>query len=195
MQAVSASAQQPELKVIPAEITVGEEGQPIPADPIIVNVTVADVEGLYAWQVKIYYNPDVLIWTDAWYPDDHVFAGMTFQSVDPTSGTDAGGTYILYFASLIGEVFGFNGTGTLCQLNFTAKAAGTSALEIDATPPAPWSWLQNSDLEFIEFQSSNGVIYVIPEFQYVLVPLFLISTTMVIIANKKIKQRKLLDSH
>lgn len=187
---MNVNAQQTELKVIPAEITIGEQGQPIPTDPIIVNITVTNVEGLYAWQVKIYYNPDVLLWIDAWYPDDHVFAGMTFQSVDPTNGTDSGGTYILYFASLMGDVFGFNGTGTLCQLNFTAKAAGTSPLEIDVTPPAPWSWLQNSDLEFIEFQSLNGVIYVIPEFQNVLLPFFLISTIVAIITIKITRQRK-----
>lgn len=186
---MSVNATTTEVRITPSMITVGEVGQPIPTEIITVNVTVVNVVDLYSWQVKIYYNPDVLIWTGAWYPEDHVFAGRVFQSVEPTNETDGGGTYILHFATLVGEQPTFNGSGVLCSFNFTAKAVGTSQLEIDTTPPSPYSWLLDFELEFIPFTASSGTITVVSEFQFLIMPLLLFLSTVAILASKKLMRK------
>lgn len=185
---MSVAAQGTEMRVIPAEIVIGEANQPIPTEQIItVNVTVVNVNDLYAWQVKIYYDPEILLWRGAWYPRGHVFDGKLFQPVEPVNGSDTGGTYILYFATLMGDTPGFTGSGILCSINFTAKKAGVSQLIIDTTPPAPWSWLRDSNLDPIDFTAYDGKIIVIPEFQFPIVLLLLILPAIAIFASKKLR--------
>jgi hypothetical protein len=109
-----------------------------------VDITVVDVTNLFTWQIKLYYNPAVLLWLNATYPPGHVFEGKPFSQVAAQNDTDAGGTYILFFASLEGTALRFNGTGTLCRISFEAKAQGTSTLVFSRPLDVDtflWSWV------------------------------------------------------
>jgi len=125
-----------------------------------VDITVVDVTDLYAWQIKLYYNPAVLRWLNATYPPGHVFDGKTFFPVNPINDTDADGVYVLFFATLQGDVPTFNGSGTLCRFGFEAKTAGFSPLNFSR--PLGWAgdtWLM--DLEDIPFTPTEGSVTVV----------------------------------
>jgi len=114
-----------------------------------VDISVVDVTDLYAWQIKRYFEPAVLRWGNATYPTGHVFDGRPFVPVTPANESDAGGTYIIFFASLQGDVQGFTGSGTLCRISFEAKAVGNSALSFSRPLGADGdTWLSNSALLF-----------------------------------------------
>jgi hypothetical protein len=135
-------AQTTQLKIIaPATVPLLTE--------FSVDISVVDVADLYAWQIKLYFDPAVLRWLNATYPSGHVFSGRSFVSVDPVNESDAGGTYIWFFASLQGDVQGFTGSGTLCRISFEAKAVGNSALTFSRPLGADGdTWLSKSDLLF-----------------------------------------------
>ena len=130
-----------------------------PSTPLSFMIKVTNVTDLYAWQIKLYYNPTLLNWTGADYPPGHVFFGRSFASVNPTKDTDPGGTYILFFASLQGDVLGIDGSGTLCRLNFTVLDRGISDLRFSR--PLGYegdTWLLDHDLNGILFEGQDGYV-------------------------------------
>jgi len=91
------------------------------------NITVRDVEQMIGWGIGIIYDNTTLHFVSAWRPTDHVFKpvqdkGWTIiapsVSVEPVNETHSiikwGCTYIMPE----GEYWSFNGTGTLCQIQF-----------------------------------------------------------------------------
>jgi len=128
-----------------------------------VDISVVDVADLYAWQIKLYFDPAVLRWLNATYPPGHVFDGKPFVPVTPVNESDAGGTYIWFFASLQGDVQGFTGSGTLCRISFEAKAVGNSALTFSRPLGADGdTWLSKSDLLFnVSFTITEASVNVV----------------------------------
>jgi len=128
-----------------------------------VDISVADVADLYAWQIKLYYDPTVLKWTNATYPPGHVFEGDPFAMVDAANDTDADGTFILFFASLQGDVPRFSGSGTLCRISFEGKAVGNSVLAFSRPLGADGdTWLSKYDLLFnIPFTTTEASVSVV----------------------------------
>jgi len=126
-----------------------------------VNINVAAVEDLYAWQIKLYYDPAVLRWLNATYPTGHIFDRKPFFPLDPVNETDASGTYIVLYVGLLGDIPRFSGSGILCRISFEAKAPGTSMLNF-SRPLGEWTWLCNYDLEDIPFTALDGLVEVIP---------------------------------
>jgi hypothetical protein len=61
-----------------------------------VTIRVADVTGLYAWQVKLLFDASVLNCTAAFYPPDHVFAGQSLITLTPVINNAQGS--VLYGA-------------------------------------------------------------------------------------------------
>jgi hypothetical protein len=118
-------------------------------------VKVDSILDLYAWQIKLYFKPTLLNWTAASYPTGHVFYGRSFASVQPVQGSDSGGTYMLFFASLQGNVLGFNGNGTLCQIDFKVLDRGVSSLNF-SRPLGEDTWLWDSNLNNIQFEAIDG---------------------------------------
>ena len=125
-----------------------------------VTVTIVDVVDLYAWQIRLYYNSTALKWINATLPSGHIFDGKLFVSVDPGNGTDAGGAYILYFATLIGGTPSFTGSGVLCQITFEAHNEGTSMLTFSRPLGADGdTWLSKPDLNFnVLFTAVDGLV-------------------------------------
>lgn len=148
---VNANTTPTTVRVFPYWVVVEKGTTPLPTSPITVNVTVINVNDLFAWQTKLYFNSSMLNTTRdwVWYPPDHVFAGKTFVDVTPVVSTDEEGTYILFGASLQGDTPTFNGSGTLFQMNFTGIAEGFSTLRLSTRGARALSedtFLWNSDI-------------------------------------------------
>lgn len=125
-----------------------------------VNITVVAIADLWEWQIKLYYNPAVLYWLNATYPPGHIYDGKTFWQVNPVNNSDAGGTYILFAAGLQATDPGFTGSGTLCQIKFRTKAAGTSQLTF-STPLGGDTFLWDSNLQDISATVVDGSVTVV----------------------------------
>lgn len=101
-------------------------------DTFPVNVTVADVNLLFAWEFQIYYDSGILN-ASKW------IAGPEFTSPDvmifsQTWTNNYNATYGLVdlVCTLMGQNT-FNGTTTLATLYFTVKSPGTTALHLQNT--------------------------------------------------------------
>jgi hypothetical protein len=119
---------------------------------VTVAVNVANVTNLYSWQIKLYFNTSSVNCTGASYPDYHIFAGMSFIPVTPIIEQN----YIVFGASLIGGGR-FDGSGTLCLINFTGLKEGACPLQFDATE----TFLLDSDLNTMATTRSPGLITVV----------------------------------
>jgi hypothetical protein len=185
-----ANAQGTQISVIPASQTVGEEGQPLPTDPFIINITLTDFTDVYTWQIRVLFNPTILNCTGAWYPNDHIFAGKTTAPSEPVIDNTAGS--VLYGNSLVGAVPGINGTeARLCQIEFTGMAVGLSTITFKVEGTGR-TFLLNSDGVEIEFTANPGEVTVIPEYSSVLLlALFLVATTVVLLNKKLVLKKRL----
>jgi hypothetical protein len=70
------------ISMSPSTQQVGEEGLPLPKG-FNITVNVANVEGLFAWQIWILYSPRALRAISATYPPGHIFDGKNFHPVQP----------------------------------------------------------------------------------------------------------------
>lgn len=168
------------ISVDPETITVGD---PLPTEPFTVNITIKNVEGMFGWQVKIYFDAAILNCTGAAYSPGHVFSGKQFVPVSAMIEED----YVLFGATLYYEEDLFSGNGTLCDITFIGKIAGTSDLEFDDEN----TYLLDFDLEYIDSTLEHGSVTVIPEFQPLFLALLLIIATLAAaILSKTAKSQK-----
>jgi hypothetical protein len=89
-------------------------------------IMVYNATNLSAWQVKLKYDPAVLEFRSIWLSEDQVFAGKLYGTSLPVVGTDC----VMYGAHLTDLQSGFRGSGTLCIIDFKAKAMHQSALQL-----------------------------------------------------------------
>ena len=173
---------------------------PSVGETVTVNVTVAEVTGLVNWQVKIDFNISVVNCTGAWFPPDHVFkgaedAGLTIVAPPPEIYHIDNKWYVMYGCTFVpyGE-WSFNGTGVLCQINFTGLAVGNSSLQLGLPPPPGETCLltwNGTDLVDILSESVDGEVIVVPEFPaFTLVALFMIATIVAVILGIKSWSKK-----
>lgn len=168
---------------------------PPPSNPIVntifdVNITVADVTNLYAWQIVLWFRNDVL------------------QAVDVVEGPflkQVGGTYWAFLPDNIvnnynnthGYLFvgcsgtwdpslgGANGTGVLCTIKFNGTSEGVSSLVIGSNPPYI-TYLEDNNGDPITFEVVVTQVNVVPEFPATIIaPVILLSTTFVILCKKR----------
>ena len=167
MMRVSAT-QTTTISVTPADQTIGKEGVELPTPPHTISITVTNVTNLLSWQIKLYFDNTTLMYEEAWLPPDHVFAGKANQPTAPVVRVDENGTYVWYACTLI-SVDVFTGSGTLCQINFTGIAPGSSSLTFDMTkrwnePMQRWenvnTYLLDPNFIDIPFDASDGSITV-----------------------------------
>ena len=176
-----------QLSIIPATLTVGAEGQPLPTEPFTINITLTDFEDVYTWQIRILFNPSILKCTAAWYPADHIFTGKTTAPVQPVIDNTAGS--ILFGNSLVGEVPGVSGSkATLCQINFTGVAVGSSQITFQLTGTGR-TLLLDSNGGFIEFTANPGEVTVVPEFPSILMLTILLATSTGLLLSKKFAKK------
>jgi len=121
------------VKIVPSSQTVGDPGEVLDPYALLFNITVRveNVEDLFAWQVYLTYDTNILTTKAEWidlYPDDDVFEGRT--TIDPNPVVDDTAGYLQVGRSiLIGDTF--YGSGALCTIGFSAQKPGSSTLNIN----------------------------------------------------------------
>jgi parallel beta-helix repeat protein len=102
------------------------------------NVTISDITSMIGWEIGIVYDNTTLQFVDAWLPSDNVFnqSGSeliyTTPSIDWYDATHQEVMLGCAFAPLAG--WSFNGTGTLCQLEFKITTAVSSSTPQSSSP-------------------------------------------------------------
>jgi hypothetical protein len=118
-----------------------------------VNITVSNVINLSNWQVKLWYNPWIINYTQAFMPTSNIFAGHSTLGLELK--TDLKDGSVTAFNAL-DEPNGVNGTGNLFSVTFQALAAGISELSLDKA----LTYLRDPSNAAIRFQSDNGAAQV-----------------------------------
>ena len=132
----------------PADLRVSPAHQQVDVDDVFtITLALEDVSTLYAVDVQLVFNPQVLevVDADTLVPDVQIHRGtfpnpaegiVTKETADNEAGT------IWYVVSLKNPAPPVSGSGTLCSITFRAKSVGYSGLRIqsmtlsDASPAA-----------------------------------------------------------
>jgi hypothetical protein len=176
-------AQQATVYLSPATYTVSSVGS-----TYTVNISVRDVENLYAWALKLYYPNDILSGTNA-AEGSFLKAGGVSTFFDVHNFTDnynATHGLLNVLCSRTSDVPGVSGSGTLATITFKCTSTdGPKTLHladvnlIDPTPAA------------IPFTAEDGEVTVIPEFPAALIlPLLIVSTLAAITLGKRIRNHR-----
>lgn len=188
LNAFSTHANAAETNVAPDPLSmqIGQIGE-----NATVTVKVTNVTDLFTWQVRLYFNSSILNCTSesAWLPTGHVFDNKSIVPVAAVVDSDDNGTYIDYGCTLIFLGEEYTGNGTLCQINFTGMAEGSSALSFGASPST--TFLLDHEGVDITFGVTGGEIIVIPEFPTLAIMSLLVTLTLVVtlIAKRRISNQ------
>lgn len=111
-----------------------------------VNLIVSDVANLYAWEAKLAYDSTILEHVETVQGSFLGSSDVTFFTyrVNDTSG------YVLIDCTLLGNVLGVNGTGTVATIQFNVKQSGSCDLELYDTK------LLDASEQIIKHSSNNG---------------------------------------
>lgn len=180
------------VEVEPAEVTLGPDPYPI-GEEFTVNITLHDVTNLYGWEAKLFWDNTVLSatedvvkvpsgynWED---PNNFKLGAGIQQDYNATHGRWYRGLTALPMAEP--HPIAFDGTTILVTITFNATALGETELELQEVKIA------NEDAEPISHDTSDGMVYVVPEFPAsVILPLFLVATLVAIVLGKTVWSRK-----
>ncbi len=92
----------------------------------IIDIRISDVIDLYGWEFKLGWNPNLLDVVDVTEGAFLKQGGETFftNKINNTEG------YILVDCTLLGDVSGVNGSGTLACVKFHAEEQGSCVLDL-----------------------------------------------------------------
>jgi hypothetical protein len=112
---------------------------------ITVNISISNVDDLYGWQIRLEWNPQILNFSSVSEGDFLKKQGQTFFShkLNETG-------YLILDCTLIGDLPGVSGSGTLASVKFYVKKEGTSQLQLSETV------LVNSSEDLIPHAIKNG---------------------------------------
>lgn len=176
-----ATAQETKVKIVPSTLEVG----PPPAN-FLVNVTVEDVELMVGFEIYITFNATVLQCNNITLPPDFVYAGLGYLETEKKIDNNAG---TVHYGVATFPFYDFNGSGVLCQLNFTAIALDGVSIKI-VTPNMGqdfYTQLLTRSAQEIPYTAEDGFVTVIPEFSTVLMLLGLLTFTTTVAVRSKIK--------
>ena len=108
----------------------------LPNDTFTVNITVSNVNDLYAWGVYLYYQSSILNGTSVVEGDflGTPNTGQTYFIVtDFTDNYNATFGYLYVSGTRVGNVPGVSGSGTLATVTFTAVGYGDAVLHLANT--------------------------------------------------------------
>ena len=130
------------------EINVVKVGQ-----NFTVEIKVMDINDLYGWEFKLKWNPNLLDFVDVVEGSFLKQKGDTFfaKRINKTEG------YVIVDCTLLGNVNGANGNGTLALIEFYAKVQGECILDLCETT------LINSSEQPITHSVSDGKVYSEPK--------------------------------
>ena len=112
---------------------------------ITVNISISNVDDLYGWQIRLEWNPQILNFSSVSEGDFLKKHGQTFFShkLNETG-------YLILDCTLVGDLPGVSGSGTLATVEFYVKEAGASQLRLTETV------LVNSSEDLIPHTIKNG---------------------------------------
>jgi hypothetical protein len=115
-----------------------------------IEVRISDVIDLYGWEFKLGWNSNLLDAVDVVEGPFLKQGGSTFfnKTIDNSAG------YILAYCTLLYDVPGVNGSGTLATVEFYAEMGGTSPLDLYDTE------LVDSFDQLIDHSVNNGSVTV-----------------------------------
>lgn len=177
MMVTRVGAQQAVVQVVPASYTVPNVGL-----TFAVNITVENVEDMYAWALKLYYPNNVLNGTSATEGPFLKTGGIStaFLVVNFTDSFNATYGLLNVLCLRTGNVPGVNGSGTLAAITFTSTS--TDGMEVLHLADVG---LSNSNGTAISSITADGEVTVIPEFPAALILPLLIASTIVAITLRK----------
>lgn len=141
-----------------AQATVTLNATPNPAavgSTLQVAVNISGALDVYAYQFSLLFNPSVLQATGSADGSFLSSGGTTFfvpGTIDNTAGSIS-----FTIGTLLGQLPGVNGNGTLATLNFNVTGLGTSALSFTD------GLLINSELADLPGQFIGGTVQAVPE--------------------------------
>jgi hypothetical protein len=162
------------------------------------NITVSNVNDLYAWSVMLFYNNNL----NATQADE----GPFLKAKGDTSGllvfykNNYNGTHgwINLACTLLGSAPGADGSGTLATVTFTAVGAGVSVLHFDTTGVYGGYKTELSDhnTNMISFTTVDGQVSTIPEYSSLtILSLFMIVALVSLIALRRRKMTGVNPTH
>ena len=174
------------IEVTPPTLTVNEEDLPLPV-PFEVNVTVYEVENVWGWQAKLYFNASILQCTGTDYPAGHIFDGQA--TVGPPAEINNTIGYVLLGLNLLTNeppYNTFNGTGVLFRMMFNATDYGVSTMVFAQAPEIFYTYLYDPDFVEPTLTYIDGEVTVVYEFQsLLLVMLIMVAATAAVLFGRK----------
>jgi hypothetical protein len=119
-----------------------------------VNLSITNVTNLHHWQLSLSYDPSFLNCTSVSVPSDNI---LGYQIIFPTPKIDNTKGKISAFCAIDGTSQ-VNGSGTLCQINFTSKTPGITCISIINEMEWTGTYLQDSNNNFLSFKAMDGTI-------------------------------------
>jgi hypothetical protein len=158
-----------------------------------VNITVVDVEGVAAWQIRLDFDSTMLQCIEVREPADHIFAGKS-NVIDPiidnTGGVIDHG--FVFFPVEPEDVF--TGSGVLCEIDFNATSIGISNITFLGVEGYSDTFLLDFDEEPIPFDIETICeVEVVPEFPPVLITVLLLSLTLFAVLLAKKQRSKIIQ--
>lgn len=130
--------------IIPFNATHAEGSTTIQVTPSIstvraeatftINVTVTDVTDLADWEFRLFYLNTILTCTNITEGPFLKEGGSTFFTSTIRNAYNATHGWLLVGSTLLGQVPGVNGSGTLAAITFQAAAAGDTPLQFSNDP-------------------------------------------------------------
>lgn len=150
------------MSVSPASLTD-------PSSPFTVNINIAGVDDLYAWEFKLYYNSTILSNSSVTEGTFLSSTGSTFfRVVNNTDTYNATHGRFWVTCTLLGDVSGVSGSGTLATITFTVDGpAGTTPLDLQDTKLVGYEFTRKQLLYMIHDTTDGSVtISAVPEFPF-----------------------------
>jgi hypothetical protein len=144
-------AENTSLSVEPQSTTVWGTGESFTID-----IKITEVVGLYGWQIKLYYDPEVLNGTVI---SEGPFLRTRGETLfDSTFNDKHNSTHglVTAFSTLIGNVSEVDGTGVLLTISFKSKRIGNSVLDLEETI------LGDRNSNPIDHVPIDGMVQVVP---------------------------------
>jgi hypothetical protein len=98
-------------------------------DTFVVEIRISDVSDLYGWEFKLSWDPNLLEAENVTEGEFLKRGGPTFfvEKINNTEGN------MLVYCTLLGDVSGVSGDGTLASVTFYAEKKGSSVLDLSDT--------------------------------------------------------------
>lgn len=125
-----------------------------------ITIEIENVTNLNRWQIGITFNPSILNCTAVSIPQDNIFQNLSTISPAPIIDNEKG--LVVKFLALDSSE-GVNGSGILCNITFEALNPGGSHLNFtEKNNLLNGTYLQDPQDAFIDFESLNGTVSVVP---------------------------------